>query len=100
MNKRRISIWLIMLTIGVIVAFQFTWLRKNYMDEKRIFTIHADNLFQETVFHLQTSKLRLDKTINLKLRNKAAFVQMTNMMKKVIINDSGAHLPLEEHTNP
>jgi len=89
-----------MLTIGVIVAFQFTWLRKNYMDEKRIFTIHADNLFQETVFHLQTSKLRLDKTINLKLRNKAAFVQMTNMMKKVIINDSGAHLPLEEHPNP
>ncbi len=96
MNKRRISIWLIVITIGVIVAFQVSWLRKNYTDEKRVFTIHADNLFQETVFHLQTAKLHLDTTINLKTRGKAAFVQMTNMLTKVLINDSGAHGPLEE----
>lgn len=51
---------LMVLTILCIAAFQFYWLRENYVREKKALTIKAEMLFRETVMKLQVSRLKLD----------------------------------------
>jgi two-component system phosphate regulon sensor histidine kinase PhoR len=86
MNRRRLSIGLMLLTIGVIAAFQVYWLQKNYAEEKKVFTIHTNNLFQETVFRLQLTKLHLDTGTDAHIRNKPGIIKMINIMRKDLGN--------------
>src|ERR1700730_4394859 len=81
MNKRRVSISLIALTIGAIVAFQSFWLYKNYNEEKRLFTTHTNILFRESIFKLQASKLQLDTNVNFRVRDKSGVISITNELK-------------------
>jgi len=64
MNKRRISILLMVVTIAAIVLFQAYWIRKNYMEESRVLTLRTNLLFRETLFKLQASKLHLDTSFH------------------------------------
>ena len=57
------SSWLILLmaiTILGIAGFQLYWLKQSYEREKRALAIKTSAAFRETIFHLQTSKLKLD----------------------------------------
>jgi len=67
MNKRRIPIVLMVVTIAAIVLFQAYWLRKNYLEENRLLTLRTNLLFRETLFKLQASKLHLDTSLHLGL---------------------------------
>ena len=51
---------LIVFTILVITAFQVYWLRKNYREERQLFTARTNVLFRETIFRLQAAKLKAD----------------------------------------
>ncbi len=80
------------LTIAAIGAFQASWLRKNYLEEKRIFTIHSNMLFRETIFRLQASRLHLDTSFNVRVQDKSGIISMTNVLKAKIIGDSSGLL--------
>jgi two-component system phosphate regulon sensor histidine kinase PhoR len=80
-NKLHIPVLLMVLTIAVITVFQAYWLKKNYQEEKRLFEIHTNILFRETVFRLQASKLKLDSNFNIKVRQKEGVVSMVNVLR-------------------
>ena len=65
MHKLRNIKWLPVLmvfTIFAIAAFQYYWLEKAYVREKRILERQTNMLFRETIGQLQASKLRIDPT--------------------------------------
>lgn len=72
MNKRRVSIILMVVTIAAIVLFQAYWIRKNYIEADRLLTLRANLLFRETLFKLQASKLHLDTSFRLKVSGQPA----------------------------
>jgi two-component system, OmpR family, phosphate regulon sensor histidine kinase PhoR len=55
---------LMVLTILAIAAFQVYWLQKAYEREKRTLEMRSNYLFRETIFQLQSTKLKLDKLLN------------------------------------
>ena len=88
MYKRRISIALMLLTITGIVAFQVSWLRKNYAEEKKLFTVRTNLLFRETLFQLQASRLNLDSSWHMNLQDKPAVMNLTKVLKEKVVRDS------------
>lgn len=52
---------MMVLTIMAIAAFQAYWLRETYRREERVLERETNGLFRETVFQLQSSKLKLDR---------------------------------------
>ena len=91
-NKQKLSILLMTVTIAVIVAFQAFWLHKNYVEEKRLFILHSNILFRETIFKLQASKLHLDTNINIRVPDKSGIMSMTNVLQEEIRDSSLPHL--------
>jgi two-component system phosphate regulon sensor histidine kinase PhoR len=64
MGKIKNTKWmpaLMVLTILGIAAFQVYWLRKAYEREERNLEMRTNFLFRETVFTLQSGKLKLDR---------------------------------------
>ena len=82
------SITLMVLTIGAIVVFQITWLRKNYEDQKKVLALRTDVLFRETIFKLQASKLNLDTTIDMHIPDKSGVLNMVSVVKNRLMMDS------------
>ncbi|MBS1597174.1 MAG: GHKL domain-containing protein [Bacteroidetes bacterium] len=91
MNKQRLSILLMTITIAVIVAFQAFWLHKNFAEEKRLFVLHSNILFRETIFRLQASKLHLDTNIHIRIPDRAGLVSMTNVLQEEVRDTSLQH---------
>jgi two-component system phosphate regulon sensor histidine kinase PhoR len=89
-----VTIFLIVLSIVVITAFQAYWLRKNYREEQRLFNTRTNILFRETVFRLQASKLKLDSTIHIRLREREGMINISNVLTERL-RDS-AELPPPE----
>ncbi|HTI11693.1 MAG TPA: HAMP domain-containing sensor histidine kinase [Puia sp.] len=92
MNRRGTSILLMVLTIGAIVVFQVSWLRKNYEEEKRIFTIRTNLLFRETLFKLQAARLHLDTSLDIRVQDKSGLISMTNVLKDKLARDSSGRI--------
>ncbi len=86
MRRRRISIVLMALTIGTIVAFQLFWLHKTYLEEKNFFTIRMNALFRGEVLRLQAMKFHVD-SVDLKIQDKSGMVTVSEVLKNAI-NDS------------
>jgi len=78
------------ITILVISSFQVYWLRKNYLEEKHLFSVRTNLLFRETIFRLQASKLNLDSNINIRVEDKQGIISMTNILQEKI-RDSSLH---------
>jgi len=77
-------------SIAVIVFFQAFWLYKNYKEEKRLFIVHGNILFRESIFKLQASKLHLDTNINIRVHDKEGIMSMTNVLQEKIRDSSDA----------
>lgn len=60
MSKLRWLLLLMGITILGVAGFQFYWLKQSYEREKKTLAIKTSAAFRETIFHLQTSKLKLD----------------------------------------
>src|SRR5258708_3028084 len=91
MRKRRISIMLMVCTIGAIIAYQVAWLRKSYTEEKAVFMARTNFLLRETVFMLQTAHLRTDTLTETYFDNKSGGVIVTTnvLQNKVRADSSG-----------
>jgi len=88
MYKRQLSLVLMVLTIGAIIFFQAFWLRKTFVEEKRVVKIRTDQLFRETVFKLQASKLHIDTGWNIHFEARSGAINLTNVIRERIISDS------------
>src|SRR4051794_35201920 len=88
MNRRRLSIALMIGTIAAILLFQVSWLRKNYEDEKKVFTLRTNLLFRETVFKLQATKLNLDVKVSSQVDERMGVVNLVNVLRRKGIPDS------------
>jgi len=81
-RKLRIPVFFMVLSILVISSFQVYWLRKNYAEEKHLFSIRTNLLFRETIMRLQASKLHLDSNINIRIQDKEGIISMTNILQE------------------
>ena len=88
-NKLRVPLVLMVMTILVISLFQLYWLRKNYREEKHLFSVRTNLLFRETILRLQASKLHLDSSINIRVQDKERIISMTNILQDRIRDTSG-----------
>jgi len=87
-SKLRIPVFFMVVAILVIVAFQVYWLRKNYQEEKHLFSVRTNLLFRETIMRLQASKLHLDSNINIRVQDKEGIISMTNILQEKIRDSS------------
>ncbi|MEC5145199.1 HAMP domain-containing sensor histidine kinase [Chitinophaga sp. 212800010-3] len=80
----RVTVFLIILTILFIAAFQGYWLYKNYQEEKKLFSTRTNIIFRETVFRLQASKFKLDSTVSVRIQNGTGAMGVANVLRNVI----------------
>ncbi len=83
-SKRGIPVFLMLITIIVVTAFQVYWLRKNFLEEKHLFSVRTNLLFRETVIRLQASKLNLDSNVNIRIEDKEGIISMTNVLQEKV----------------
>ncbi|SDF82822.1 sensor histidine kinase [Chitinophaga filiformis] len=76
-----VTIFLIVLTILLITAFQVYWLNKNYREEEKLFTTRTNILFRETIFHLQAVKLKIDTGLGIKLQKRQGATYISNVLR-------------------
>ena len=81
-DRMRISVGLMLISIVLIAAFQFWWLRKSYREEEETLNIRTSFLFRETIHHLQVSKLKLDSNLKRKVASESDMVGMINVLKE------------------
>ena len=91
-NRMRISVGLMMISILLILAFQSWWLRKSYLEEAGTLRIRTGLLFRETVHRLQVSKLKLDSNMRRQIPSESDAVGVVNVLKEKI-RDSLGGLP-------
>lgn len=75
-----VTVFLIVLTICTISAFQAYWLSKNYREEKRLFSTRTNILFRETIYRLQAAKLKLDSNIRIRVQEREGMVSVSNVL--------------------
>ena len=82
MKKRlRISLVLMLISMGLLAAFQGWWLYKSYKEEKETLDIRTSLLFRETLYSMQAAKLRLDTNIRVKIPSPDNAVGVVNSMR-------------------
>lgn len=81
---------LMTITIIAIAGFQGYWLNKSYEREERMLERNCNVLFGETIFNLQTVKLKLDKVFTDSSDNTKAFIE----------RELGPRPPLAVHSFP
>ena len=82
MKKRlRISLVLMLISMGLLAAFQGWWLYKSYKEEKETLNIRTSLLFRETLYGLQASKLKLDTGLRVKIPSPDNAVGVVNSMR-------------------
>ncbi|MDO6434423.1 HAMP domain-containing sensor histidine kinase [Flavitalea sp. BT771] len=87
MNKLRISITLMVLTIAAIVLFQAYWLKKSYAEESKVLTLRTQLLFRETLFKLQATKLHFDTTFHI-MPDPSGLQNMATVIRDKVTMDS------------
>ena len=86
----RISVGLMLISIVLIAAFQFWWLRKSYREEEETLNIRTSFLFRETIHRLQVSKLKLDSNLKRKVASESDMVGMINVLKEKMRDTVGS----------
>lgn len=80
----QVTIFLIVLTLLVITVFQVYWLRKNYRQETRLLRARTVELFRETIFRLQVSKLNIDSNIKIRIQDREGVIGMSEVLQEEI----------------
>src|SRR5436853_7003039 len=81
-SRMRISVGLMLISILLIVAFQFWWLRKTYREEAQTLNLRTGILFRETVQRLQVSKIKIDTTLQKHIPSESDMVGVMNVLKE------------------
>lgn len=91
MMKRRIniSIFLMLLAILAIVAFQSFWLRKNYLEQKRNLAFRTNVLFRDALQMVQAKKLGLDTSSFFRFRTRRDAAGTLDIVQSRARGDAG-----------
>src|SRR5947208_2518294 len=89
LNRMRISVGLMLMSILFIAAFQFWWLRKTYKEEQQTLNMRTGIMFREAVHWLQVSKLKIDSSLQKHVPSESDMVGMMNMLKERVRDSSG-----------
>ncbi len=93
MNRKfTISVSLMTAAIILIAAFQVYWITVKINEEQRILRIRTNFIFRESVFDMQSSKLKLDSTTRLRYGLPPDIARFTEIVRKRL-NDSINHMP-------
>lgn len=81
--------------IVLLVAFQSWWLWQTYKDERREVRFRTNILFRETIWQLQTEKLKIDSSMQVRINAGRQMNAIINLIKSQHEqkNDSAAVLP-------
>jgi two-component system, OmpR family, phosphate regulon sensor histidine kinase PhoR len=82
---------LMVLTIGTIVVFQASWLKKNYSDEQKLFSIRTNLLFRETVFRLEAARMHLDTSLEMPDNGPPGILTVKKIIHDRVLRDSTGH---------
>lgn len=96
-RKFIISVGLMVAAIIVIAAFQVYWIMIKIEEEKRILRFRTNVIFRESVFDLQSSKLKLDSTTRLRYGLPPDIARFTDMVRKHL-SDSSYNIPSQPST--
>lgn len=77
-----VTVFLVALTLLVITAFQAYWLRKNYREQRQLFTSRTNLLFRETLFRLQAVKLEMDPNVKIRVQDREGVVSISNVLSE------------------
>ncbi|HEX6181787.1 MAG TPA: HAMP domain-containing sensor histidine kinase [Chitinophagaceae bacterium] len=80
-RRLRISLVLMLISMGLLAAFQGWWLYKSYKEEKETLNIRTSLLFRETLYGLQAYKLKLDTGLRVKIPSPDNAVGIVNSMR-------------------
>lgn len=83
-RKFYISVGLMVAAILVVAAFQIYWIVMRVNEEKRILRFRTNVIFRESVFDLQSSKLKLDSTTRLRYGLPPDIARFADMVRKHI----------------
>ncbi|MCO5235751.1 MAG: HAMP domain-containing histidine kinase [Chitinophagaceae bacterium] len=78
------SVGLMVAAILLVAAFQIYWIVMKVNEEKRILRFRTNIIFRESVFDLQSSKLRLDSTIRLRYGLPPDIARFADMVRQRI----------------
>lgn len=93
MNRKfRISVGLMTAAILVIAAFQIYWLNVKMEEEKRTLRFRTNILFRESVFELQSSKLKIDSSAKWRVGFPPDIARFADVVRKKL-SDSLYPLP-------
>ena len=83
MNRKfAISVGLMVAAIVLIAAFQVYWIVIKINEEKRVLRFRTNVIFRESVFDLQSSKLKLDSTSRLRYGLPPDIARFTETIRK------------------
>lgn len=77
----RISIISMITAIVLLVTFQSWWLWQTYKDERRELRFRTNILFRETIWQLQTGKLKMDSGIQVRMNASRQMEAIFSMMR-------------------
>jgi len=77
----RISVISMIAAIVVLVAFQSWWLWQTYKDERREVRIRTNILFRESIWQLQTEKMKMDSSVQVRMNAGRQMAAIISMMK-------------------
>ncbi|HRO48045.1 HAMP domain-containing sensor histidine kinase [Agriterribacter sp.] len=97
-RKFSISVSLMVAAIILIAAFQVYWIVIKINEEKRTLRFRTNVIFRESVFDLQSSKLKLDSTTRLRYGLPPDIARFTDMVRKRL-SDSSAAMPSQPTRN-
>lgn len=99
MNRKfNISVGLMVAAIILVAAFQVYWIKLKIEEEKRILRFRTNVIFRETVFDLQSSKLKLDSSIRYRYGLPPDIARFTETVRKRL-DDSSISFPPQPTRN-
>ena len=80
----RLSIVSMILAIVLLTAFQAWWLWKTYKDERREIYMRVSPMFRESIWQLQTQKLRMDSSVTVRVNAVRQLSAIINILRSNI----------------
>jgi two-component system, OmpR family, phosphate regulon sensor histidine kinase PhoR len=84
----RTAVVFMVLAILLLIAFQSWWLWKTYRDERREVYMRVNPMFRESIWQLQTEKLRMDSTVNVRVNAVRQLSAIISILRSSIERDA------------
>lgn len=101
----RLPIVSMVLAIVLLTTFQAWWLWKTYKDERREIYMRVSPMFRESIWQLQTQKLRMDSSVSVRVNAVRQLTAIINILRSNIEKEAPTtpaatnHTPTNQYTD-